>query len=240
MTLLSPDDLTAFRSEHELSRAELAAALCVNEKELEAWETGRDQPPVLLRLALTAISSGGQIWEQLPSLNARSNPDDVMTHVHRRIDDLAIERRLELLGELNDHLPEAPTPAETMLLALTLQMTDGYNSVERLPALEQAWPFGTAVYGSPRTELGGAVAALGFECRSEEVSRRLAVFIDDKRRGERLPENISRDAALIAQGVRVFSLTETEILTDPDDCVTRIETILNEMTEACLHDNGFI
>src|SRR5512145_2909994 len=53
----SPDDLRAFRARHDLSGADLAAALGLHHHTIERYEAGANPIPAHLRLALTHLDA---------------------------------------------------------------------------------------------------------------------------------------------------------------------------------------
>lgn len=237
---VSPDEIKAFREELGLTQADLGQKLGGSKRSVEDWEAGRRQAPAMLRLAMAAVARGATPWSPSRVLTAKATMDDVDTEIRRHITSLATDLEYDLQHRFADNLPADASPAEAMLFAQTLGMNDGYNTVYPVAKLSEAPQSGFSVWVAVRAEFAGGVAALGFESREGKSVRRLAVFIDTHRRGERLPAKVSLEAALIAQGVRVFSLSEAEVLSDPEDCRERIETLLTEMAEECLHESGHI
>jgi len=75
------------------------------------------------------------------------------------------------------------------------------------------------------------IMSFALEARCGEFARQLAIFIDDHRPGERTADKISRENALAAKGWRIFVLTEAEILSNPADCLARIESVAFHMAE---------
>lgn len=235
-----PRDIKAFREELSLTQADLGQALGGSKRSVEDWEAGRRQAPAMLRLAMAAIARGVIPWSPSRILTAKATMGDVDIEIRRHLTSLASDLEADLQYRFSDYVPDDASPAEAMLFAQTLGMNDGYNTVYPVKKFPDAPQSGFSVWVSPRANFAGGVAALGFESREGMSVRRLAVFIDTHRRGERLPAKVQMEAALIAQGVRVFSLSEAEVLSDPEDCRQRIETLLAEMAQECLHESGHI
>jgi hypothetical protein len=89
--------------------------------------------------------------------------------------------------------------------------------------------------------MNGARPSLGFESRHNKVAKQLAVFIDTHRPGGAASEETShRNSAGVARGVRVISLSANDVLVDGDSSRETIETVLSEMTDEVLCEDGQI
>jgi hypothetical protein len=132
------------------------------------------------------------------------------------------------------------TPAEKLLLAHCMEMSDGYNHVDPIDDWSSRPSTGWHTSMAFRPEMNGARPSLGFESRHNKVAKQLAVFIDTHRPGERLPEKLRTETALVARGVRVISLSANDVLIDGDSSRETIETVLSEMTDEVLCEDGQI
>jgi len=135
--------------------------------------------------------------------------------------------------------PDA-TVAERLLLAHCMEISNGYNRVDALEDWSSRPNMGWHTSMSFRPDLEGARPSLGFETRCDHVARQLAVFIDTHRPGERLPEKLRIETALVARGIRVISLSENDVFVNGASHMETIETVLTEMAEEVLLDSGHI
>lgn len=237
---MSSEQIKTFREEHGLTQAELASAIGGSTRAVEDWEAGRRQAPTMLRHALAAISRGLDPWRPTVPLTAKASAEDVALAVRQRLSSIAADEEEEIANEYGDHLPATATPAESLLLAHVLRISDGYNRAVCYQNWSQVGTGGFQLVVVPHGRLAAQPTALAFQARCDGKTRELAVMIDTDRPGERVPARIKRDADLVEAGVRVFSVSEADVLTDPEGCRERIETILSEMVEECLFEAGHI
>jgi DNA-binding transcriptional regulator YiaG len=68
MTPPSPDEIKAFRKAIGWSQPKLAEMLgAASGRTVEAWESGINTAPPMLRLALSALNAGLEPWASAPS-----------------------------------------------------------------------------------------------------------------------------------------------------------------------------
>ena len=163
------------------------------------------------------------------------------TEVRRRFAARAEELRQDWEQSFHDALPGNHSPAEAILLAHLMTATDGFNSVSFCTnwdsRLKAGWQTSVVYLARLDEKL---IVPFALEARFDDHARQLAVLIDRERPGERSVEKLQRDKALMARDYRVFSLTELEILTNPEECRVRIEDVLFKMAEEALIDAGKI
>lgn len=157
----------------------------------------------------------------------------------RRIAQRAEEFREALEEQFREALPGNHTASEALLLAQLMTSRDGYKDVEYVPDWEKRPLTGWVTSLAFLPMLGLRVwVPFAIEVRQGDHTRKLAITIDDNRPGERLPEKIRRDNALISLDFRVISLTELEIMSNADECRERVENVLAEMADDVLKDAG--
>jgi len=166
--------------------------------------------------------------------------DEVELHVHARFRERAERYRSDLEEAWLNALPGNHTSAEAVLLAELMTSRDGYHDVRlvsewrHLP--KSGWQ-SSLVY---LVEIGPHRVPFAIECRHESFARQLAILIDDDRPGERTPEKLQRENAILALGFRVLTFTERDILADPGGCRERVEDVLADLSDAVLADAGII
>ncbi|WP_316979210.1 PDDEXK family nuclease [Shumkonia mesophila] len=167
--------------------------------------------------------------------------DRAEAEAKRRFSEKAEEFRQNLEDKCFDLLPGNHSPAETVMLAHLMTAIDGYNDVETVREWNEIPKSGfqtTLVYLADAAP--SLILAFGLECRCGQTARQLAIEIDHDRPAERLPAKLQRETALIARGFRVMSFSETEILTAPEACRERVETVLCDMIEQVMtEENGW-
>jgi len=166
---------------------------------------------------------------------------DAESEARRRFVEHAEALREELENRFFDALPGNHTPTHAIMLAHLMTATDGYNYVQFGVNWETRPQTGWATTLIFLADIGRSqLVPFAFEVRNDNHFRRLAITIDENRPGERLPEKLRRENDLIAQEFRVVSFTELEILSNPEDCRSRVEVILSEMADDVLVDAGAI
>lgn len=237
---LTPLDIRAFRSEFELSRANLAEKLNAGLRTIEDWEAGRRGPPGMLRLALAALAREIPPWQPTPTLGPAATKEEATLVVSGILARLGDERASRFVDQFHDRVVEDATPADMVLCAQMMGLEDGYNAAD-LWEKWQSWPetgWRTSVVFWP--EMYGAKPTIGIETRYGDKVRELAVFVDHHRPGERLPEKLKIETAMVARGVRVVSLSAADVLTNGEQCKETIEMIVSEMVDEVLYDAGQI
>lgn len=237
---LGPDSLRAFRSEFGLTKAALAERLGCALRTLEDWEAARRQPPAMLGVALAAVGRGLEAWRPRPVLGPSPSAADVDLVVKMLFHELADSRLVDLDDRFQRCLGPEAAPAERLLLAYMMDMSDGYNRVDALEDWSSRPANGWSTVVAFRPELDGATPAFGFETRYNRAAKQLAVFVDSHRPGERLPEKLRIETALVARGVRVISLSVNDILVNGTAARETIETVLSELADEVLFDAGKI
>jgi len=237
---MTPDEVRAFRGEFGLTKAELAERLGSALRTVEDWEAGRRQSPSMLRVALSAVARELSPWRATPKLDPSSTMNDVDQVVRKMFARLGDNHVVDLDDRFESCLVSEATPAEKLLLAHCMEMSDGYNIVDPLEDWSSRPTKGWQTSMAFHPEMDGARPSLGFESRHNNVAKQLAVFIDTHRPGERLPEKLRTETALVARGIRVISLSANDVLLDGANSKETIETVLTEMTEEVLCEDGQI
>lgn len=237
---MAPEEVRAFRDEFDLTKAELAVKLGSALRTVEDWEAGRRQSPSMLRMALAAVARELPPWRTTPKLGPSSTMDDVDQVVRKMFARLGDDHVVDLEDRFERCLGSDATPAEKLLLAHSMEMSDGYNRVDPLDDWSSRPTKGWHTSMAFRPEMDGARPSLGFESRHNNVAKQLAVFIDTHRPGERLPEKLRTETALVARGVRVIALSANDVLVDGANSRETIETVLTEMVEEVLCEDGQI
>lgn len=237
---LAGEDVKAFRDAHGLSRLDLADRIGGAVRTIEDWEAGRRQPPPLLRLVLAAIERKLEPWRLPTPIGPDSTPADIRE---------AATRRFQLLGddEVARHeddyaraLRDEATPAEMLILARMVHVSDGYQWTQLYDDWSQRPKSGWHTTFAFRPDFQAARPTIGFETRYDNVAKQLAVFIDIHRPGERLPEKVQAENALLARGIKVISFSALDVLADTERCTDTIEMVLGEIAEEVLFEAGQI
>lgn len=237
---VAPEEIRAFREESGLTRTELADKLGSALRTVEDWEAGRRQSPLMLRLALAAVARELAPWSPTPKLGPGSTVDDVNHIVGQMLAKLGDDHVVDIEDRFTRCLGPDATPAEALLLAHVMGMSDGYNTVWPIEDWRSRPTTGWHTSVAFRPEMDGAQPSLGFETRHGAVAKQLAVFIDTQRPGERLPEKLRIETALVARGVRVMSISANDVLVDGASHAETIETILSEISDEVLFEDGQI
>jgi transcriptional regulator with XRE-family HTH domain len=237
---MAPEEVRAFREEFGLTKAELVERLGSALRTVEDWEAGRRQSPSMLRVALAAVARELSPWRATPKLGPSSTMEDVDHVVRKMFARLGDNHVVDVDDRFERCLGADATPAEKLLLAHCMEMSDGYNHVDPIDDWSSRPSTGWHTSMAFRPEMNGARPSLGFESRHNKVAKQLAVFIDTHRPGERLPEKLRTETALVARGVRVISLSANDVLVDGDSSRETIETVLSEMTDEVLCEDGQI
>ncbi len=237
---MAPEEVRAFREEFSLTKAALAEKLGSALRTIEDWEAGRRQSPSMLRVALAAVARELSPWSATPKLGPSSKTEDVDHVVRKMFARLGDDHVVDVDDRFARCLGSDATPAEKLLLAHCMEMSDGYNHVDPIEDWSSRPTTGWRTSMAFRPEMDGAQPSLGFESRHNKVAKQLAVFIDTHRPGERLPEKLRTETALVARGVRVISLSANDVLVDGDSSRETIETVLSEMTDEVLCKDGQI
>lgn len=166
--------------------------------------------------------------------------DEIELHVQARFRERAEQYRSDLEEAWNDALPGNHTPAEAIFLAELMTSSDGYNDVRLVREWRHLPKSGWQTSLVYLVDVGRHLVPFAFECRYESFARQLAIQIDDDRPGERTPEKLQRENAILALGFRVLTFTERDILADAAGCRERVEEILADMSDAVLVDAGMI
>ncbi|QPF90788.1 helix-turn-helix domain-containing protein [Bradyrhizobium commune] len=240
ITEMTPEEVRTFREEFDLTKAELSERLGSALRTVEDWEAGRRQSPSMLRVALAAIARELSPWCATPKLCPSSTIDDVGQVVRKMFARLGDDHVVDLSDLFERCLSSDATPAERLLLAHCMEISDGYNRVDPLEEWSSRPMKGWHTSMAFRPEIDGVRPSLGFETRHDNVAKRMAVFIDTHRPGERLPEKLRTETALVARGVRVISLSANDVLVDGESSKETIETVLSEMAEEVLCEAGQI
>ena len=237
---LAPEEIRAFREEFSLTKAQLAERLGSALRTIEDWEAGRRQSPSMLRVALAAVARELSPWRATPELGPSSTIEDVEHVAQQMFARLGDSHAVDLDDRFKRCLSADATPAEKLLLAHCIEMSDGYNHVNPIEDWSSRPTTGWHTSLAFRPGMDGARPSLGFESRHDKVAKQLAVFIDTHRPGERLPEKLRIETALVARGIRVISLSANDVLVDGESSRETIETVLSEMTDEVLYEDGQI
>lgn len=167
--------------------------------------------------------------------------DDAEAEANRRFRERAHQIRENLEDAFYETLTGDHSAAEAVMLAHLMTATDGYKEVQLVTDWDSRPRAGwvTSLVFRPSLDKGLTVP-FALETRHYQHARQLAITIDRDRPGERLPEKLTRESALIARSYRVISFTEREILNDPQNCRERVEGILLDMVDDVLVDAGII
>lgn len=238
----SPDahEVRDFRTEHELTRPELAERLGASVRTIEDWEAGRRQPPPLLRLALSAVARRLTPWSPRTTLGPKAAFEDVASHVDRILADRADNHLDQLKDRFENALGLDATPAETLLCVAMMDTQDGYNPVDILEdwsARPQSGWRTSMAFRPDGFDLRPAIVA---ELRYNDAVRSLVVFVDAHRPGERLPAKVKIETALIARGFRVLSFSEADIFSNGATCAETVTTVIEELAEEVLFAAGHV
>ncbi|MBT9471822.1 MAG: hypothetical protein V4514_04225 [Pseudomonadota bacterium] len=237
---LTPENIRAFRTEFAITRAELAERLNAGLRTIEDWEAGRRGAPGMLRLALAALAREIPPWQPTPLLGSDTTAEEASLVVSGILARLGDERASRIVDQFNDRVVDEATPAERVLCAHIIGLEDGYNPI-KLWEKWQSWPragWRTSVVFWP--QMHGAAPTIGVEARYDDKVRELAIFVDQHRPGERLPEKLKVETAMVTRGVRVVSLSAVDVLTNGERCRETIELIVSEMVDEVLYDAGKI
>lgn len=236
----SPDEIRGFRDNLGLTKSELAEKIGGAVRTVEDWEAGRRKAPAMLRLALAAVARGLSPWEAMPTLGPGATLEDVERETHRLFAQLGDDFAEDLHDQFSRSLTADATPAETLLLGAMMGVSDGYNRVELWEDWASRPKVGWHTSMGFRPDMHGARPTLGFETRHGAVAKHLAVFVDSHRPGERLPEKLRVETAMVTRGVRVISFSAVDVLVDSGSCKDTIETVLSEIVDEVLHEDGQI
>ncbi len=237
---LSSQDIRLFRTELDMTRAELASRLGAGVRTVEDWEAGRRTAPVMLRLALAALAREVPPWQPAPALTPEASVEDAERAVSVILARLGDERASRFTDRYQDLVRAEATPAERVLCGHLIGFEDGYNAADLCEAWS-SWPqkgWRTSYVFWPT--MHGVTPTVGIECRHEDKVRELAIFVDQRRPGERLPEKLRIETALVARGVRVLSFSAADVLTDGERCKRTIEVVVSEMVDEVLYEDGQI
>lgn len=237
---LAPEEIRAFREEFSLTKAQLAERLGSALRTVEDWEAGRRQSPSMLRVALAAVARELSPWRATPKLGPCSTMEDIEYVAREMFARLGDSHAGDLDDRFKRSVSADATPAEKLLLAHCIEMSDGYNYVGSVEDWSSRPTTGWHTSMAFRPEMDGARPSLGFEARHNKIAKQLAVFIDTHRPGERLPEKLRIETALVARGIRVISLSANDVLVDGDSSRETIGIVLSEMTEEVLYEDGQI
>lgn len=236
----SPDEIRGFRDSLRLTKSELAEKIGGAVRTVEDWEAGRRKAPAMLRLALAALARGLSPWEPMPTVGPGATMEEVGREARRLFAQLGDDFADRLDDEFGRSLAADATPAETLLLATMMGVSDGYNRVELWEDWATRPKAGWHTSMGFRPDMHGARPTLGFETRHGDVAKHLAVFVDTHRPGERLPEKLRVETAMVTRGVRVVSFSAVDVLADSESCKDTIETVLSEIADEVLHEDGQI
>lgn len=182
-------------------------------------------------------------WSPTPKLGPGSTMADVNHVVGQMLAKLGDNKVVDIEDRFTRCLGPEATPAEALLLTHIVGMSDGYNTVWPIEDWPSRSTTGWHTSVAFRPELDGAQPSFGFETRHNGVAKQLAVFIDTQRPGERLPEKLRIETALVARGARgarVMSISANDVLVDGASSAETIETILGEISDEVLFEDGQI
>jgi hypothetical protein len=167
--------------------------------------------------------------------------NDAAELADKRLREFASNFLDELRERFNEALPGNHSPAETILLAHLMTMTDGYNEIEYQPhrwtsRKDKGW--GTTL--GYLVEVGPTLVPFVFETRHDSFVRHLAILIDHQEPGTRTPRKQNTEATLLSLGYSVLLLSPAEICADIENCCSRVEKILFEMSTGVLEDAGIL
>lgn len=234
------DYLRAFRDEHDLTKAQLAARLNSKLRTVEDWEAGRRSPPDMLPLALSAVALKISPWTASKKLEPNMPWEDVREAADWLFSSKAQDQAADSVDAFERCVPSESRPSQALLFAHLLTGNDGYNSILGIEKWEDRATSGKHPAMVFHPDLGGATPTIALETRSEGEFRQLAVFVDTHRPGERSPAKLRVETALHARGIRVMSFSEAEIFYDSEDCRARVENALSELIEECWIKLGHI
>jgi transcriptional regulator with XRE-family HTH domain len=234
------DDIRNFRAGLGLTKADFAGKISSAVRTVEDWEAGRRKAPAMLRLAMGAVARGLQPWRPMPALGPTSGVKDVLREAKRLFDEQGDDYAAMIEDEFRRSLADDATPAEMLLYAHVMRLNDGYNRAEVYENWASRPKAGWHTVVAFRPDLEVATPTLGFETRLDNVAKQLAVFVDQHRPGERLPEKVQVETALLERGVRVVSFSATDVLVDCENCKATIETVIEEIAGEVLHEAGKI
>jgi hypothetical protein len=237
---ITADDIVRFRSQMEFSRGGLAAALGAGVRTIEDWEAGRRQPPILLRLAFAALARQTGAWVAVPILGPGATHAEVDVHVRNLLADRGHSHVVDLEDLFERALRDGASPAETLLCARLMDAHDGYNRIEILEDWNSRTIKGWRTAMAFRPDGFALRPTIVVEAREEAIVRSLAVFVDKHRPGERLPAKVQCETGLIAQGYRVLSFSETDVLVNGETCAETIDTVISELVDEVLHEAGHV
>lgn len=155
------------------------------------------------------------------------------------------ERAAQILESLwetfLEALPGNHSAAEAVLLAQLMTASDGYNDIRFARDWERRPRTGWATSIAFLAKLDeGPIVSFAIEARYDAHTRQLVVILDQDRPGQRVPRKLQRENALLALGYQVISFTEMEILSDPENCRERVESVVFDMVNDVLADAGLI
>ena len=151
----------------------------------------------------------------------------------------ADEYREDLTAQWGDALPGNHSPAEAVLLAYLLTGKDGYNAFVWRDRWENrvtsGWHTSAFYMADPYP---GIILSFALETRLGAHFRRLAIEVEHHSPGERSPDRIAQDNTLAAKGWRIFTVSEQDVLANPEDVLDRIEALAFRMAEEVIAATG--
>jgi hypothetical protein len=151
-------------------------------------------------------------------------------------------RAEEYLQDLRDEflrsLPGHQSPAETLMFAHLMTSSDGYNDIKTAPdwsALSTQGFHSTLVF---MPDVGdGICPTFAIRCRLGEDHRDLAILVDSRSPGERLPVKMMLEQDLKAREFKIVLFSEYEVLNHAEECRERVERILARLNEEMIKDS---
>jgi hypothetical protein len=155
---------------------------------------------------------------------------DVRAEVTRRFKQRAKEFLDDLEQAFEDTMPPEAGPAERVMLAHLMTSSDGYGYVQ----LVSAWSslpksgFQSSLVYLP--DVGdGTCPTFAIRCRLEKEHRDLAILIDDRSPGERVPVKMMLEEDLRALNFKIILFSEQEVLSSPEQCHYRVLDMLERL-----------
>jgi hypothetical protein len=160
--------------------------------------------------------------------------------------DAEVQKRLRLRADdflhdlqhtVADNVPAAANAAEKLMFAHLLTATDGYNHLEYCDKWSRLPKNSMYSFFAYLPDVGGDTCpTFAVRCRLNEDYRDLAIIIDNRSPGERLPVKMMLEQDLKAREFKIVLFSEHEVLASPDRCREQVEQILERLNDEMIKD----